>query len=216
METFKKCLLVIAGELAGFAIAFMLFADTVSMEIYGQGGTLNGTDVIFGYKESGYQIFGFSFMNFLKLLIGIAGAVFVVLTEKKKNKMYKYISIACFAVSGIMCFFTADFVVQGKGMEKLYEDMGLSSVENKLACELVMSLLEPASDSSTSGIVLLLASVVVIVAVILDVVYAKKAEANADRLAEVAAPAQENAVAAEEVAVTEEAPVEEETEEKAE
>lgn len=212
METFKKRLLAIAGGLAGFAIAFMLFADTVSMEIQGQGGTLNGTEVIFGYKESGYQFFGFSFMNFLTILIGIVGVVFLALAEKKKNKMYKYISIACFAVSGIMCFFTADFVVQGKGMEKLYEDMGLSSVQNKMACELVMSLLEPAFGAILGGIILLLASV----AVILDVVYAKKAEANADRLAEVAAPAQENAVVAEEVAVTEEAPVEEETEEKAE
>lgn len=212
METFKKRLLAIAGGLAGFAIAFMLFADTVSMEIQGQGGTLNGTEVIFGYKESGYQVFGFSFMNFLTILIGIVGVVFLALAEKKKNKMYKYISIACFAVSGIMCFFTADFVVQGKGMEKLYEDMGLSSVQNKMACELVMSLLEPAFGAILGGIILLLASV----AVILDVVYAKKAEENADQLAEVAAPAQENAVAAEEVAVTEEAPVEEETEEKAE
>ena len=212
METFKKRLLAIAGGLAGFAIAFMLFADTVSMEIQGQGGTLNGTEVIFGYKASGYQVFGFSFMNFLTILIGIVGVVFLALAEKKKNKMYKYISIACFAVSGIMCFFTADFVVQGKGMEKLYEDMGLSSVQNKMACELVMSLLEPAFGAILGGIILLLASV----AVILDVVYAKKAEENADQLAEVAAPAQENAVAAEEVAVTEEAPVEEETEEKAE
>ena len=212
MEKFKKRLLAIAGGLAGFAIAFMLFADTVSMEIQGKGGTLNGTEVIFGYKESGYQYFGFSFMNFLTILIGIVGVVFLALAEKKKNKMYKYISIACFAVSGIMCFFTADFVVQGKGMEKLYEDMGLSSAQNKMACELVMSLLEPAFGAILGGIILLLASV----AVILDVVYTKKAEENADRLAEVAAPAQENAVAAEEVAVTEEAPVEEETEEKAE
>ena len=36
METFKKRLLAIAGGLAGFAIAFMLFADTVSMEIQGK------------------------------------------------------------------------------------------------------------------------------------------------------------------------------------
>lgn len=212
MEKFKKRLLAIAGGLAGFAIAFMLFADTVSMEIQGQGGTLNGTEVIFGYKESGYQFFGFSFMNFLTILIGIVGVVFLALAEKKKNKMYKYISIACFAVSGIMCFFTAEFVAQGKGMEKFYDDMGLSSAENKMACELMMGLLEPAFGAILGGIILLLASV----AVILDVVYAKKAEENADRLAEVAAPAQENAVAAEEVAVTEEAPVEEETEEKAE
>lgn len=217
METFKKRLLAIAGGLAGFAIAFMLFGKVAKMEFFGfKALSMNGMEAIFGADLNGGQIFGFSFMNLLTYIVGVVGVVFLALSEKKKVFWMKAAAAGCLFLTAIFAFNVGEFLTMGKDFAEVFDLDGYSNAEIEATFDATKDMLVELDFAGVLGGIALLLATAAVVADIIFAYLAKKAEANADRLAEVAAPAQENAVAAEEVAVTEEAPVEEETEEKAE
>ena len=160
----KNFWLSMASGLSAFAVGFMLFCDAVTLELFGKSTSLSFLDLMFGYEEKmngvSYEFFGFSFMMVLTLLIALAGLIFLALSTMKKaagkkQTVYKCISIGCFAVSGVLCFFTSSFVTQGKGLEKFYADFGLNEEQNALACKMVMNSLETEYGAVACGILLL-------------------------------------------------------------
>lgn len=216
MEKFKKYLLAIAGGLAGFAIAFMLFGKVAKMEVLGvKALSMNGMEAMFGADFNGGQIFGFSFMNLLTYIVGVVGVVFLALSEKKKVFWMKAAAAGCLFLTAIFAFNVGEFLTMGKDFAEVFALDGYSNAEIEATFDATKEMFVELDFAGVLGGIALLLATAAVVADIIFAYLAKKAEENAP-VAEVAAPAQENAVAAEEVAVTEEAPVEEETEEKAE
>lgn len=216
MEKFKKRLLAIAGGLAGFAIAFMLFGKVAKMEVLGvKALSMNGMEAMFGADFNGGQIFGFSFMNLLTYIVGVVGVVFLALSEKKKVFWMKAAAAGCLFLTAIFAFNVGEFLTMGKDFAEVFALDGYSNAEIEATFDATKEMFVELDFAGVLGGIVLLLATAAVVADMIFAYLAKKAEENAVGT-EVAAPAQENAVAAEEVAVTEEAPVEEETEEKAE
>lgn len=89
--------------------------------------TVSGFEAMFGYKESAMgmsvEVFGFSVMNLLSVVLVVVAAVCAHLGKKKGNKIMNYVAIACFVVAAIFFFCAVNFLQMGK----FYKDMGMTS-----------------------------------------------------------------------------------------
>lgn len=149
-----KILYLIAAILGVVAIV-MIFVDTVKIpdaKLLGEtieGEGYSGFKVAFGYKEEDVAIFKFSFMGLLPYLLVLAGVVLTLVNAfaKKGNKIFDYISIAAFVVSGVLFFIMPNFMV--------FADNIAGKIAAEIDYELAVGAIVSAVAAVASGAVVL-------------------------------------------------------------
>jgi hypothetical protein len=104
---------------------------------------------IAGYKEEDVAIFKFSFMGLLPYLLVLAGVVLTLVNAfaKKGNKIFDYISIAAFVVSGVLFFIMPNFMV--------FADNIAGKIAAEIDYELAVGAIVSAVAAVASGAVVL-------------------------------------------------------------
>ena len=140
------------GALLALAAIFMLFAPAATMEgLLGKTESLSGTDVTFGYEQSGVKILGVSanIVTYILLVAGIACAVLALLG--KGGKIVSIVSAACFVVAGVFFFCSIAFA-------SFYPEMDGGAAKDKLV-EALKEKLSLGVGSIIGGILSILAAV---------------------------------------------------------
>ncbi len=124
-------LLAVGALLAIVGVCLFLFVDSVQFylgEDKIDDATFTGLQVMFGYKESydlaivkgEIEVLKFSFMNFLPLLLVIAGIVLGAL----KSKLLNFVGGGLLIVAAVLFLFAGNFTVLTEEGKKIYDALG--------------------------------------------------------------------------------------------
>ena len=111
------------GFVVGIIGVFMLFLPAMRVTISSTGsqvGVYNGFQTAFGYTETTVggvktNIIGFSFLNFLSILLIVLGLGFWLYNFLNANIIRNIIISVLLTAGGILAFFTVQFVVTSSG-----------------------------------------------------------------------------------------------------
>ena len=155
MKKYLGKILTCVGALLALVAFFMMFAPAATRELLGKSYTLSGTDVAFGYEDSGVKLLGASanIATYILLLAGIACAVLALLG--KGGKIVRIVSAACFVVAGVFFFCSIAFA-------SFYPNLDSGKIKDGLVEELKKQL-SLGAGSIVGGILSILAAVTVAV-----------------------------------------------------
>ena len=149
-------ILTCVGAVLALVAFFMMFAPAATMKgLLGKTENLSGTDLTFGYEESGIKIIGFSanIVTYILLIAGIACAVLALLG--KGGNIVRIVAAACFVVAGVFFFCSIAFA-------SFYPDMESGALKDK-SVEAIKESLSLGAGAIVGGILSILASALVAV-----------------------------------------------------
>jgi hypothetical protein len=113
----KKSKISLLGAIGGLVIliAAVLFIVLPTLSAKNGDATYTGIQVIFGYKEKtllgNIEVFKFSFVLLLVLILLVAGAALLVVGSVQNSKLFKLIGTVAGVVAGILLFFSVSFAI---------------------------------------------------------------------------------------------------------
>ncbi len=154
-------ILVCCAAVLGVISFLMMFAPAICIK--DTDTVFTGAQVTFGHSETvkalheTYEVFKFSFMNFVTYLLTLVGIVFAVLSLFFKCKYIAPVAAVCFLISGIFYFLAVPYSIVADDFTKVYAFITLGNN--------VKEVLTLAAGAIVSGIFSILSAALCVVPV---------------------------------------------------
>ena len=114
MDILKRKGAFIAAIMGGMAVLLYLFLPALTAE----NESVNGWSMMTATgKNDGGE---FVFMMLFTVLAMLAGSVTAYLSNSRADNLFKYVSVACFIVSGFFCLMTKYFACAANGINPFF------------------------------------------------------------------------------------------------